>query len=695
MKNMVKYKYMLRERKYYMEENKEKKLQRTNLAWDNYMDYLIYEIRQSKFMKRAKDKPMFAASHEQEPHRTSRLEHSEMTANIAKKIAKALNLNYEYIYTAMLAHDAGHPFSAHDGEEMFNGEAILSNGQYFHHNAEGVKVIEAENIRDKAISRIPNIDSMPELKQQLIDDFPYFLDIVISHDGEATPEDMYKEPVQYPDIKTAVDAKLRMATSNSGNYKFTAQTTEGQIAKFADVIAYLATDIQDRFRSGLHKEIPEEYLILFGDILADSFVQGGDEEKIKIAKNKIEEIERQYIEQNVHATEKNRNLIEEAEKRAQNILNANIDINDVEQINQAIDEVLSDYNEKISVAGGEELKKLNSEKIKLKRCIGNFIHARSGAIKTVTERMQDYFINDLLRNSANSSYLHFSKPVEEVFFKAKKLNYKYLPEAKWFYLDEGQPEAVHGLVDKLSMSLRRTGVIENLFYDESIREQLKSHPEALKYMRTNNLDDQEYERYKRAFGIEDVRISNKKYAGGDKEHLKAFKELFAAAYTYTQDTEHTFVEQYLNTFYAIEDQVTCKVDSILGLLTEKQKKSRKTHIKFYDNMIEEDEAELKKYIEEEYGPITEITSEKREKIIADLIHIHRLFIEDKMAKQIAITYLSGKNDTSFIKLAQDTGFMEKGSVHDEEKRGCDSTKLIVLGNAMTGESEKTDEKGER
>lgn len=674
-------------------ENKEgKKLQRTNLLWDKYIDYLIEEIWQSKFMKRAKDKPMFSRSHEQEPHRTTRLEHSEMAANIAKTIATALNLNDKYIYAAMLGHDAGHPFSAHDGEEMFNAEGILYNVQYFHHNAEGVKVYEMEHIMENAIARIPNIESMPEVKQQLIDEFPYFLDVIISHDGEATPEEMYRDAVEYPDIKTAVDAKLRFATANSGNYKFTAQTPEGQIAKFADVIAYLATDIQDRFKSGLHTNFPDEYLELLGEIFAESFIIGGKEEKIEIAKNKIKDLERQYLIKNVYNTEKNEEIINKAEKIAQEILKGDIDINDSNEINKIIEDKLAEeYDELLNKLEGEEYKRFSSEKIKLKRCIGNFIHARSGVVKEITNQMQEYFINDLLKNSQNSSYIHFSKPVEAMFFTAKKLNYQYVPDAKWHYLEKEQPKAVHKLVEFLSTSLRRTGVIENMFYDESIREQLKDNPEALRFMRTNNLDKQEYERYKKYFGIEDARITNKKYAGGNKNQFKALKELFAAAYTYTQDNENTFVQQYLNTFYAIEDQVTCKVDSILGNLTEKDKKARKTHVKFYDEMIEKDEAELKKYIEEEYGDISKIDEEKRKEIIKNIVHIQRLFMEDKMAKQIAITYLSGKTDTGLTKLAKDTGFIKSDeNLFDEETRGTgDKSKLGELGDSMVIEEDES------
>jgi len=661
----------------------ERKMKKTELLWNNYFEYLKDEIEQSKLMKRAKDKPMFATGHEQEPHKTTRLEHSKMTANIAKRIAKPLNLNDIYIEIAMLLHDAGHPFDAHEGEEMFNGEAIINNCQYYHHNAEGLYVIEVEKIFRNAINRIPDIKNMPDVEKQLIAEIPYFLDVVISHDGEASPSEMYRKPEEYPDMQTAVDTKLKLATSKNGQYKFTAQTPEGQIAKFADVIAYLATDIEDRFKSGIHEEFPREYLILLGEIFADSYIED-DEKKITIAKNRIEALEKEYITQRVYDTEQNQNIIKKAEKIAEEIINTGIDINDEEIVDEAIDKYLEDYENVLNTKDGDERKKYYSQMIKLRKCIGNFIHARSGVIKAVTIKLQDYFINDLVKNSSNSEYLHFSEPVERAFFQAKQLNYQYIGKAKWHYLEEGHPQATHALVDFLSMSLRRTGVIENFFYDESIREQLEEYPEILNYMRTLNIEQPEYEKYKKAFGIRDVRITNKKYSGGDKDELKACKELFSAAYTYVQESETTFASRFINTFYAIEDQVTCKVDSILGRLSEKDKKARKTHIKFYDDLIQQDEEELREYIIDEYGPIEEITDELREKIISEITHIQRLFMEDKMAKQMAMAYLSGKTDKGFTALAKKTGLISKDrNLFDESTQGTDgSGKVAELRNNM-------------
>lgn len=246
-------------------------LQKTMLAWDPYMRYLEEAINKSKFNKRAESKPMATPKGAGESHLTSRVNHQRLAANIMKYIAGELDLNYNYAYTAMLAHDAGHPFSAHEGEEVFSLIGRSMNCGFFHHNAKGVEVILSEDICGKAIDMIPGIEDDPELRKQLEEEFYYFLDIVISHDGEATKSDLRKEATAYPSIKEAVFSKLRMSNSTN-SYKFIAQTEEGKLAKVADVLAYLPTDIQDGFRLGIINHFDDDYLELFGALFQKMIV---------------------------------------------------------------------------------------------------------------------------------------------------------------------------------------------------------------------------------------------------------------------------------------------------------------------------------------------------------------------------------------------------------------------------------------
>lgn len=222
------------------------KMQRTNLVWDEYIDYLINAIENSSIFRKMADNPMMIVRTDRENDVSSRLSHSIESARIAKKIAKGLGLNEKFIYAAMLLHDIGHTFSGHEGEVIFNQLGELFNIQSFHHNSNGINIVQYEDICGKAINSIPNIDSNPELKKQLEEEFYYFLDVIISHDGEATIQDMIRPETPYPTIREAVETKERLANSQN-QYKFIAQTPEGKLAKYADVFAYMSSDIRDRF----------------------------------------------------------------------------------------------------------------------------------------------------------------------------------------------------------------------------------------------------------------------------------------------------------------------------------------------------------------------------------------------------------------------------------------------------------------
>lgn len=220
-------------------------MQRTNLVWDQYMKYLTTAILNDTTFRNAGDRPMMLLRTDSESDISSRLTHLLESADVAKEITKELGLNDEFMYNSMLVHDIGHTVNAHEVEVILNRISELFNIQAFHHNANGVDVAQSTDLCGKAISMIPNIEQMPELKKQLEDEFYYFLDVIISHDGEANKQDMMRPETKYDSLEEAVKTKQRLANS-SNKYKFVAQTPEGKIAKFADVIAYMASDLRDR-----------------------------------------------------------------------------------------------------------------------------------------------------------------------------------------------------------------------------------------------------------------------------------------------------------------------------------------------------------------------------------------------------------------------------------------------------------------
>ena len=255
-------------------------MKKTELAWDGYYNYLIEAMHESKFWKRAELKPMSTPKTNYEAHVSTRASHMQEAADIVKRLAEGLGLNGEFAYAGMLGHDAGHPFSAHEGEEIFTYLGELYNTQYFHHNAKGIEIILSEDICGNAISKIPNIEENPELRKKLEEDFYYILDMVISHDGEASAKDMAKKETQYDNIKEAVLDKMNKSNAQN-DYKFVAQTSEGKLAKYADVIAYLASDMQDAFRLGIIEDFSDKYLELFGQMYSSKEIAEQKKELIE------------------------------------------------------------------------------------------------------------------------------------------------------------------------------------------------------------------------------------------------------------------------------------------------------------------------------------------------------------------------------------------------------------------------------
>ena len=376
------------------------RMKKTELTWDKYMDYLIETIDESKFMRRAETKPMSTPKAASESHVTSRATHSKIAANIAKRLADGLDLNGEYIYAGMLMHDAGHPFSAHEGEEIFNKFGKRKNCGFFHHNAKGVEVIRAEGIRDKAISKIPNINENPELREQLETEFDYFLDVIISHDGEATRGERNRKETQYPSMHDAVKDKLKRANSFN-DYKFVAQTPEGKLAKMADVIAYLATDIQDGFRIGIIEDFDDDYLALLGEVLTTGY--STREGYITCAKNKIKEVKESKLRELKSEMKKPENeailananeIIKRAEQQGVNVTSMRDE--ELQKIDAIMEQKIQEIKDKSEGMSEEEKQFMYADIEKLKEFVGKMLSVNSSVVQEITSRMREYFINDIV-----------------------------------------------------------------------------------------------------------------------------------------------------------------------------------------------------------------------------------------------------------------------------------------------------------
>lgn len=657
-----------------VKEPKAKSMQKTKLLWDDYMQYLIEAIDESKFMKRAEIKPMATPKHPLESHVTSRGTHVRNAANIIKRLAEALELNALYAYTGMLMHDSGHPFGAHEGEVIFTDIGKLYNIQYFHHNAKGVEVLMSEDICEKAISKIPNIELKPQLREQLRKEFYYFLDIVISHDGEASPSEMYREPDEYPDIETAVDSKLRLANSTN-KYKFVAQTPEGRLAKYADVIAYLQTDMQDGFRIGVYKDFTEDYLELFGEMFSERFISTR-EEKIANARAIIEQIKEKRLRELFDDARLpgNQRAIKIANQITTELNARGIDFETNEaEASEVVQQYLDDFKSKYPRNSPDSEQYMYSEMEKIREFVGKKLKMRSGVIAEVTTKMQEFFINDILKASAGTGEIRFTPTGERLFFRAKGLNYEtYTPFSKWKHQKEVIPEAAFKLIDICAKSLIDTGAIRNKFYDRSIRslmhdkEMLKSMAIKLQEGETIEQKQEKYYATRREYNIRNFKTYNKRYTSSGKvTERQARHEMYANAYDHVQNQGESFARKFMLTFYAVESQIRDKVAKALDTTYPEETKEKS----IYREHMEKDVLEVRKQIIDRFGDlvIPEALNDELEVFIQDLIEAERNKMEEKMAIQVSIDYLSGMSDNAFNELAIRTGCLDRRNIDETER----------------------------
>ncbi len=153
-------------------------------------------------------------------HFVTRLTHTLETAQVARTIARALNLNEDLAEAMSLGHDLGHTPFGHAGEEAM--AELLPEG--FRHNEQSLRVVE------KLEKAGEGLNLTWEVREGILKHSKAREDILAEGWG-------------------------------------TASTLEGQIVKLADSIAYLNHDIADAIRAGLlrEEELPRRAKEVLGD----------------------------------------------------------------------------------------------------------------------------------------------------------------------------------------------------------------------------------------------------------------------------------------------------------------------------------------------------------------------------------------------------------------------------------------------
>jgi len=178
-------------------------------------------------------------------HYRTRLTHTLEVAQIARTIARALNLNEDLTEAISLGHDLGHTAFGHAGEEALAG--LLPDG--FRHNEQSLRVVD-----------------------------------ILEKDGEGLNLTW--------EVREGILKHSKVREDILAEGWGTASTLEGQICKVADSVAYINHDIGDAIRAGLTTEddLPREAVAILGvrhsqrintlvcDIIDSSWAATGEEE---------------------------------------------------------------------------------------------------------------------------------------------------------------------------------------------------------------------------------------------------------------------------------------------------------------------------------------------------------------------------------------------------------------------------------
>ncbi len=192
----------------------------------------------SSGFRRLEYKTQVFVNHEGDHFRT-RLTHSLEVAQIARSIARSLQLDEDLAEALALAHDLGHTPFGHAGEDALS-ELMQPYGG-FDHNAQSLSVIT------RLEERYPEFDGLNLTWETL--------EGIVKHNGPLSG-DIHRDITDYNDKH---DLEIHTFAS-----------AEAQVAALSDDIAYNNHDIDDGLRAGLFSVEDIADVPLVGDIFKDA-----------------------------------------------------------------------------------------------------------------------------------------------------------------------------------------------------------------------------------------------------------------------------------------------------------------------------------------------------------------------------------------------------------------------------------------
>jgi len=205
----------------------------TRSPWQRDRDRIVH----SSAFRKLQYKTQVFVNHEGDFFRT-RLTHSLEVAQIARSIARQLQLNEDLAEALSLAHDLGHPPFGHAGEDALN--AAMKPFGVFDHNAQSLRVVTVLEGRYAAFDGL-------NLTWETLEG-------LAKHNGPLhSPSPYIAEYDQRHPLELGTHAGM-----------------EAQVAAMSDDIAYHSHDLDDGLRAGLFGPDEIAHLPIVGDALTEA-----------------------------------------------------------------------------------------------------------------------------------------------------------------------------------------------------------------------------------------------------------------------------------------------------------------------------------------------------------------------------------------------------------------------------------------
>ncbi len=239
----------------------------------------------STAFRRLMHKTQVFVAHEGDHFRT-RLTHSLEVAQIARSMARALQLDEDITEALALAHDLGHTPFGHAGERAL--DACMGDHGGFEHNAQTLRIVTRLERRYAAFDGLnltwETLEGLVKHNGPLVD-------------AQGRPLGKYASrglPLAIRVFDRANDLELASWPS-----------AEAQLTALADDIAYNAHDLDDGLRAGLFDIIDLGDIPLAGPALADVLALKGDLERSRLVHETVRRIISTMVEDVLARTRRN------------------------------------------------------------------------------------------------------------------------------------------------------------------------------------------------------------------------------------------------------------------------------------------------------------------------------------------------------------------------------------------------------